>query len=323
MGTARHRQDHAQAAGRRCGHDDGRDRGGRESRRRPRHGLRGRQRDRAGARIVRGLLADPEVDAVYISLPNGAPPRLDDARPRRRQARAVREALHAPSGGSRRGVRRCRGGRARPLGGVHVAPPSAGRTAAFDGRGDRPAPADPGDVQLRARERSQRPRPGRSRRRFADGCRVLLRQRRAAAGRRGADRGHRRRGVGPERGRSPVHRDPPLPERPDRRVQLGLHLEPPRPRGHRSRRVGARDRSVELVPGDDLARRRRDRRRAGRPVHPRARGHGGGDPRRAARPARSGGRSRSGPGDRSALSLSGDREPRSGSRPRRELVADP
>ena len=60
------------------------------------------------------LLEDPDVDAVYIALPEGAPPRVDDARARGRQARPRREAVHAASGASRRSVRRGRAPRAGP-----------------------------------------------------------------------------------------------------------------------------------------------------------------------------------------------------------------
>ena len=52
------------------------------------------------------LLADDEVDAVYISLPNATAPRVDDARARGGQARPLREAVLAPPGRGRGGVRR-------------------------------------------------------------------------------------------------------------------------------------------------------------------------------------------------------------------------
>jgi Predicted dehydrogenases and related proteins len=48
------------------------------------------------------LLADPEIEAVYISLPEHAARRVVDQGARGRQARALREAVHAPPGGGGR-----------------------------------------------------------------------------------------------------------------------------------------------------------------------------------------------------------------------------
>ena len=68
-----------------------------------------RDRDRAQrfadrhaiARVLPGydaLIADPEIDAVYIPLPNGLHAGVDAGRHRGRQARAVREAVHLQRG---------------------------------------------------------------------------------------------------------------------------------------------------------------------------------------------------------------------------------
>ena len=75
------------------------------------------------------LLADPAIEAVYISLPEHAPLRVVDPGRRGGQARAVREAA-LPAPGRGRGRLR-RGGAHRPaaLGGVHVPPQPADRAA--------------------------------------------------------------------------------------------------------------------------------------------------------------------------------------------------
>ena len=80
--------------------------------------------------------------------------------------------------------------------GVHVPPPPADPAAArARGRGrHRPPAAGPGRLQLRARRPEQRPALGAAGRRGADGRRLLLRERRAPAGRRARAR--------PRRGRS-------------------------------------------------------------------------------------------------------------------------
>ena len=58
------------------------------------------------------LLADPEVDAVYISLPNAPAPGVDRAGAAGRQARAVREAAGPARRRRRRRVRPRRAARA-------------------------------------------------------------------------------------------------------------------------------------------------------------------------------------------------------------------
>ena len=71
------------------------------------------------------LLEDPDVDAVYISLPNTHASRMVDPIARGREARDLREALQPPTRGSRGGLRR--GGARGPAadGGVHVPPQPA------------------------------------------------------------------------------------------------------------------------------------------------------------------------------------------------------
>ena len=81
------------------------------------------------------LLADPDVEAVYIPLPNSmhVPWAVQGARGG--QARAVREAADAACGRGRGGVRRRRPCRPGADGGVHVALPPADRGARAAGDG--------------------------------------------------------------------------------------------------------------------------------------------------------------------------------------------
>ena len=76
------------------------------------------------------LLADPEIDAVYVPLPNSLHVEWSIRALRGGQARAVREAADPPAAGGGGRVRRRRARGARPHGGVHVAPFAADRPAA-------------------------------------------------------------------------------------------------------------------------------------------------------------------------------------------------
>ena len=175
----------------------GRATGGR-LRRGPRHspelrelrGPPGRSGDRSRLRLAAELVPSP----------------LDDERPRGRQARAVREAVLPPERGGRDGLRRRRGARAGPHGGVHVAPHAPGPTAPRGAARDRRAADDPLDVQLRDGPRREHPARGGPRRWRADGRRLLLRQRVAAARRRGARSRVRLAGHRADRRRHSLHR---------------------------------------------------------------------------------------------------------------------
>ena len=137
------------------------------------------------------LLADPEVDAIYIPLPNHAARRMDGEMPRGRQARALREADRAQGRGDRRADRAPRPHRPPRRRGLHghaspaVDPrPRAGRR----GR-DRPAPPGAGRLHLLQRRPGQHPQPRRHRRRGAARHRRLSLDLHPLRHRRGADRG--------------------------------------------------------------------------------------------------------------------------------------
>ena len=234
-----------------------------------------------GRRRRRRLHLAPQRDA----------PRVDDARPRRGQARPLREAVLASRGGRRGGVRRRRRGGPRPDRGVHVPPPPAvGEGArARRGRRRRTAVRRQDDVLVPARGPVERSRAAGARRRRADGRRLLLHQRdpprRGRPGARARRAGHgddgdrhgvprdaavrrrRRRAVrgvvplseapadGGRRGGRRAHRRGALADR----LGRGRHGRPPcrRRAGHRGRDDPDRDR--ELVPAPARQPRRRDR----------------------------------------------------------------
>ena len=154
------------------------------------------------------LLADPEIEAVYISLAQHDALRVVDQGARGGQARALREADDPPCRRGHRGVRRRRPDRPLAQRGVHVPPQPADEAAAAADRRrcDRRGAARPLGVQLFALRRGQHPAAHRRRGRLPDGRRLLQRQRLAARRRRARARLRRSVGrpVGNRLGRSPA-----------------------------------------------------------------------------------------------------------------------
>ena len=141
------------------------------------------------ARVHQGyeaLLADPDIEAVYIPLPNSlhhawtmqaiaAGKHVLCEKPYSRRPQEVDEAWDAAEAA---GVVL--------HGGLHVAPHATGRAPDGAGRGHRRAGARAFDLQLPPGGGLQHPREGRARRRLAHGRGLLLRVRLAAGGRGGA-----------------------------------------------------------------------------------------------------------------------------------------
>ena len=113
--------------------------------------LRARVGDSARLRLVRGPTGRPRDRGGLHLAAEHAARRVVDQGARGGQARALREAVHAPPGGGGRGVRRRRAERPTAERGVHVPPQPADREArgARSRRRDRRASADPVGLLVR------------------------------------------------------------------------------------------------------------------------------------------------------------------------------
>ena len=206
------------------------------------------------------LLADPAVEAIYNPLPNTlhcewsiraleAGKHVLCEKPMSSSAAEVEQAFAAAE----------RTGLLLTEAFMYRHHPQAKRLAALVAEGAIGAAArDPQRLQLRALRRVEHPPAHRRRRRRADGCRVLLRQRLAPARRR-ARSGLRPRVHRADGDRLGVHGVAALPGRRARAVRLrNVPPQPRRARGDRLGRLALPRRSVALPePGDRAPARRR------------------------------------------------------------------
>ena len=162
----------------------------------------------ARLRLVRGAARRPGDRGRLHLAPEHDARRVVDQVRRGRQARALREAVHAPSGGGHRGVRRGRpGGKLLTEAFMYRHNPQTKKLRALIDEGAiGEVRLIRSVVQLLALRRRQHPPAHRRRGRRADGRRLLLRQRLAARGRRRARVGLRAGVVRAERDRLGLHR---------------------------------------------------------------------------------------------------------------------